>query len=91
MGSVSLRITTDAEHRRVLTAIPALAIAVYTLKFAYRDGQWEFAEGTVRHKLTERYISSGRKPNEIEPEQTAAIKSLDEHATLRFLFYGKTP
>lgn len=90
-GSVSLRIVAEVERRRILQVEPALSLADYDLKFTYRDEKWEFKEGTVKHKLTERYITHGRKPNELEPERTDAIQSLEDRETLRFLFFGKKP
>ena len=91
IGSVSLHVEAATEVRRILDLAPAMSISDYDLQFVQKDGQWEFKEGTVQHKLTEAYVTSGRTPNEIEPERTDAIHSLSDYPTLDFLFYGKKP
>jgi hypothetical protein len=74
--------------RKILREEPAIYFADYDLTFEHKDGKWQFKKGTLCHRLTEAYISSGRKPNEIEPERTESFDSLTSE-TLQFLFYGK--
>ncbi len=73
----------------ILRVEPALSVAKYELKFAFADGKWEFKEGTLHYRLTKRHLLGGRKAEELEPDRTAPVKSLDGQETLRFLFYGK--
>lgn len=83
-GTVSVHIESPTQVRRILDSIPAMSYTDYDLTFAYRDGTWVFKEGTRRSRVTEAYITSGRKANEIEPEKTEAMETLGDGALKRF-------
>jgi hypothetical protein len=87
-GSVSLHVEAGTVVRKILREEPAISFEDYDLTFEYRNDSWEFKKGTLRRRLTEAFITSGRRANEIDPERTVPV-DFQTNETLQFLFHGK--